>query len=97
HPQLSPKCAAVPWSPVRTHHAKFPQGVAGSEWGLKLTLTEREDSEDGIEQTAFVFLTFRGLEEGLPVHSDGIAAVRQLSLWNTRLAQRTSVTVSTLQ
>ncbi|MCI2267151.1 S8 family peptidase [Sediminivirga luteola] len=97
HPWETQLVAAGKWSPVRTHHAKFPQGVAGSEWGLKLTLTEREDSEDGIEQTAFVFLTFRGLEEGLPVHSDGIAAVRQLSLWNTRLAQRTSVTVSTLQ
>jgi len=93
HPWESDLVAAGKWSPVRTHHAKFPQGVSGDEWGLKLTLTEREDDEDGIEQIVYVFLTFRGLDEGLPVHADGVAAVQQLALWNRQLAQAASVVV----
>lgn len=83
------------WSPVRTHYARFPEGRQGDEWGLKLTLTEREDSSSGIEQQVYVILTLRGIEDGLAVHADGIKQIQKLSLWSTALSQRTSITVDT--
>ncbi|GAA1761330.1 hypothetical protein GCM10009795_004700 [Nocardioides hankookensis] len=93
HPWESQLVAAGKWSPVRTHYAKFPNGVAGDEWGLKLSLLEREDDENGIEQSAFVILTLRGLSDGLQVHADGVSAISQLALWNTPVSQQTHVTV----
>lgn len=93
HPWESQLVAAGKWSPVRTHYARFPQGVSGSEWGLKLTLTEREDHDRGIDQTAYIFLTLRGMDGDLPVHADGVAEVQRLALWNTRLSQHVSVVV----
>jgi len=93
HPWESALVAAGKWSPVRTHHAKFPRGCAGEEWGLKLALTERHDYEDGIEQRAYVILTLRGLDDDLQVHADGVRAIEQLALWNAPLSTRTSITV----
>ncbi|MDX1888661.1 S8 family peptidase [Mycolicibacterium sp. 050158] len=93
HPWESDLVAAGKWSPVRTHHARFPRGCAGDEWGLKLSLTERHDYEDGIEQRAYAIVTLRGLDDGLPVHADGLQAIQQLALWNAPLSVRTSVTV----
>ena len=93
HPWEAQLLAAGKWSPVRTHYARFPRGVGGDEWGLKLTLTEREDSDDGIDQSAYVLLTLRGIEPGLPVHAQGIAEVQRLALWHTQLSQKTTVTV----
>lgn len=60
---------------------------------MKLTLTEREDFAEGIEQVAYVMLTLRGLEPGLPVHADGIREVSRLALWNTELSQRTGIQI----
>jgi subtilisin family serine protease len=85
--------SAGKWSPVRTHYVRFPQGTSGDEWGLKLSLTEREDSPDGVEQQVYVFLTMRGVEEGLPVHAEGLRQIQRLSLWSTPLSQRTSIDV----
>lgn len=95
HPWESDLVAAGKWSPVRTHHTRFPLGCTGQEWGLKLTLTERHDYEDGIEQRAYVIVTLRGLDDDLQVHADGVRAIQQLALWNTPLSVRTSVTVET--
>lgn len=95
HPWESDLVAAGKWSPVRTHHTRFPRGCNGQEWGLKLTLTERHDYEDGIEQRAYVIVTLRGLDDGLEVHTDGLRAIQQLALWNAPLSVRTSVTVET--
>lgn len=94
-PWESDLVAAGKWSQVRTHHTRFPLGCKRNEWGLKLSLIERHDYEDGIEQRAYVIVTLRGLDEGLQVHNDGLHAIQQLALWNAPLSIRTSVTVET--
>ncbi len=81
------------WSPVRTHYKRYPNGTAGTEWGLKVGLLERGALPPGMEQTAYVFLTFRGIEDGLPVHADGLREVARLRLWNAPVSAQTSVVV----
>lgn len=95
HPWEAELVAAGKWSPTRTHYKQFPRGCAGEEWGLKLDLTEREDFAGGIEQPAYVLLTLRGLDPGLPVHADGIREVNRLALWNTQLSERTDIRIDT--
>lgn len=64
------------WSPIRTHHKRWPQGTnLSGEWGLKLGLLERLEKIDRPIQVV-VLVTFRGLEPGLAVRSDGVQALR---------------------
>lgn len=90
----SQRIAEGKWAPIKTHRARFPRGVAGDDWGLKLSLTEREASPQPIQQTAYVILTLKSLDPDLPVHQDGIAAVNRLGLWHTQLSSQATINLS---
>ena len=67
------------WSPVKTYRRRFPQGKGGgNNWGLKLTMTERVSGERPDPQIAYAILTLRGLRSDIPVHQDGLKALRAL-------------------
>jgi hypothetical protein len=64
------------WSPIRTYYRKFSRMRVSGEWGLKLSLMERLEKIQQPVQVA-VLVTFRGLDDGLPVRTDGVRALRQ--------------------
>lgn len=78
----SSRLEAGKWAPIKTYRHVYPQGTQGADWGMRLALTERVTDEIGLEQTVYAILTFRGLDDGLPVYSDGLDAVAALSLAN---------------
>lgn len=82
------------WAPIKTHRARFSQGVAGDDWGLRLSLTTRESTQQPVQQTAYVILTLKAIDPDLPVHQDGIAAVNRLGLWHTQLSPQATINVS---
>lgn len=66
------------WAPIKTYRHRYPQGKAGGDWALRLSLTERVSNEIGREQLVYAIVTFRGLEEGMPVYRNGVEAVQRL-------------------
>lgn len=66
------------WAPIKTYRHRYPRGKAGGEWALRLSLTERVSNEIGREQLVYAIVTFRGLEEGMPVYRNGVEAVQRL-------------------
>ena len=66
------------WSPIKTYRKLFRNGVEGSDWALKLRLTARDSSIEPLSQRAFVIVTVESLDESLPVHQDGLAAIAHL-------------------
>lgn len=66
------------WAPVKTYRGRYPNGVAGGEWALRLTPTERVSDEVAREQRVFVFITFRGIDPNVQVYQDGVRAVRAM-------------------
>lgn len=67
------------WSPIKTYRHRYPQGKAGGDWALRLSLTERVSNEIGLEQLVYAIVTFRALEEGMPVYQNGLEAVQRLN------------------
>ncbi|MEJ3403929.1 S8 family peptidase [Rathayibacter sp. YIM 133350] len=67
------------WAPIKTYRHRYPRGKAGGDWALRLSLTERVSNEIGREQLVYAILTFRGLEDGMPVYRNGVEAVQRLS------------------
>lgn len=76
----SDRVEAGKWSPIRTHYARFPRGKAGaSAIGMKLGMLERmAGGPANAPVEAYAIVTLRGIEPGLPVHSDGLAKLREL-------------------
>lgn len=66
------------WAPIKTYRHRYPRGKAGGDWALRLSLTERVSNEVGREQLVYAIITFRGLEEGMPVYRNGVEAVQRL-------------------
>lgn len=66
------------WAPIKTYRHRYPRGKAGGDWALRLSLTERVSNEVGQEQLVYAIVTFRGLEDGMPVYRNGVEAVQRL-------------------
>lgn len=66
------------WAPIKTYRHRYPQGKAGGDWALRLSLTERVSNEIGREQLVYAIVTFRGLEAGMPVYRNGVEAIQRL-------------------
>lgn len=73
------------WSPIKTYRNAYPQGSAGGEWALRLSLTERVSNEIQREQLVYAIITFRALESGKPVYQNGIEAIKKLNYENREL------------
>jgi serine protease AprX len=94
HTWEAQRIAEGKWSPIKTHHAKFPRGASGELWGLKLSLTEREPGTQPPLQRAYVILTFKSFDSNLPVRKDGHAAVSRLSLWSAPLSNQNQIDIT---
>ncbi|WP_298272366.1 hypothetical protein [Geobacter sp.] len=67
------------WSPVKVYRARFPKGVAGSDWRLKLNVLRRAgEAPPDIPQRAVVLVTLRGLDGADPVYEDGVRALTRV-------------------
>jgi hypothetical protein len=67
------------WSPVKVYRARFPKGVAGTDWRLKLSVLRRSgEASPDIPQRAVVLVTLRGLDEGAPVYRDGVRSLSRV-------------------
>lgn len=67
------------WSPIKTYRQVWKNGIDGTgDWALKLRLTARDSSIEPLTQKAYVMVTVEGLEDDLPVHQDGLAAIADL-------------------
>ena len=66
------------WSPVKTSKSRHPQGVAGGDWALRLTLTERMANELQVEQRVFVIVTMESVDGNAQVNEAGIRALTRL-------------------
>lgn len=63
------------WSPVRSHRKSWSRGTEiKGPWGIKVSLLERLETISRPVDVV-VIVTFRGLEPGLPVRSDGVRAL----------------------
>lgn len=72
------------WSPVKVYHGRFARGKAGHNFRLKLELLRRAGEQPRPDpQRATVILSFRGIEAGQPVYTDGIRAMRKAN-WITQ-------------
>jgi serine protease AprX len=75
------------WAPTKTYRARYPQGSAGGQWALRLSLTERVSNEVQREQLVYAIITFRALDQGRPVYQNGVEAVQRLGYQNREMIQ----------
>lgn len=74
------------WSPVKTYRKRYPQGVkGGTNWALRLSLTERVSEEIGRSQRVYAIVTLRDLGADLPVYVDGLQAISRLRYTSKQL------------
>lgn len=67
------------WSPVKVYRARFPKGVAGTDWRLKLNVLRRAgEAPPDIPQRVVVLVTLRGLDDGRPTYGDGVRALSRV-------------------
>lgn len=72
------------WSPIKTYRQVWKNGIDGNgDWALKLRLTARDTSIEPLIQPAYVIVTVEGLDDGLPVYQDGLAAIADLHYPNS--------------
>lgn len=81
------------WSPIKTHRKRAPRGVAGGDWALRLSLTERVSEEVALEQRVFAIITFRATEPGLSVYQDGVQAVNQFRYASRNMIPSTTIRI----
>lgn len=73
------------WAPTKTYRARYPEGAAGGQWALRLSLTERVSNEIKREQLVYAIITFRALDQGRPVYQNGIEAIQRLGYENREM------------
>jgi serine protease AprX len=73
------------WAPTKTYRKQYPQGSAGGQWALRLSLTERVSNEVQREQLVYAIITFRALDSGKPVYAHGVEAVNRLRYENREM------------
>jgi len=66
------------WSPVKTTSSVHAQGVAGVDWALRLSLTERMANELQVEQLVYAIVTLESVDGNVNVYQDGVSAVVRL-------------------
>ena len=80
------------YSTTKVYRARFPRGCSGEQWRLKLSLTRRLELGENVTQPAYVLVSIRGLEPGLPVYVDGLRAIP--NSWQVSQLVRANAVVS---
>jgi serine protease AprX len=76
------------WSPVKVYRKRFPQGVQGDNWRLKLEVLRRAE-EDPLEypQRAVLVLTMRSLDKSKAIYSEAVAEMKTAGWMTVDLIQ----------
>lgn len=73
------------WAPLKTYRKRSPIGIQGSEWALRLSLTERISEEVQREQRVYAIVSFRPIEPGVEIYQSGVEQVNRLQYQNSPL------------
>jgi hypothetical protein len=69
------------WSPVKVYRRRMSKGVAGDQWRLVVSATDRSGAENASARVAMI-VTIADVERSAPVYNDLVVAMNRLG-WTT--------------
>lgn len=60
------------WAPTKVYHKKYPKGVTGDHWRVKLSVTNRSEFESEEPQSAALVVTVADLDRKKPVYDETV-------------------------